>query len=122
MDLDLTGQSLANGGRLLAAAVRQVNETREPVRVIGWGGTMAIVAPWREGRPSGHGYYLAAWRRGDGYAVSELWFNPDSTGSGWWSSRGYLGDRLWESESLPVVAWMPMPAPPEAGPVETPRQ
>jgi hypothetical protein len=117
MDLDLTGQSNLDGGRLLAAAVRQVNETREPVRVIGWGGPMAIVAPWREGRPPEHGYFLAAWRRAGLLVVSELWFNPDSTGSGWWSSRGYLGDRLWESESLPVVAWMPMPAPP----VETPR-
>lgn len=65
---------------------------------------------WRAGRPDTHGYYLAAWRCGDGWTVSELWFNPDSTGTGWWASRGYLHERAGHLETLPVEAWMPMPA------------
>jgi len=75
---------------------------------------------WRTGRPDGHGYYLGAWRSGDRWIVSELWFNPDSTGSGWWSSRGYLvaygTDRA--VFTVPVVAWAPMPVyePPGADP------
>jgi hypothetical protein len=68
---------------------------------------------WQTGRPPDHGYYLAAWRRQGQLVVSELWFNPDSTGSGWWAGRAYLGDRPWGGgDPLPVVAWMPMPAPP----------
>lgn len=66
---------------------------------------------WRTGRPAKHGYYLAAWQTLAGmWMVSELWFNPQSTGTGWWASRGYLGDRTaGVQETLPVVAWMPMP-------------
>ena len=74
----------------------------------------AGIAPaWQTSRPSEHGYYLAAWRRGTPpvWTVSELWFNPDSYGSGWWASRGYLDTRLANplGKPLPVVAWMPMP-------------
>jgi hypothetical protein len=71
---------------------------------------MIKVNNWRTGRPPTRGYYLAAWRCGDRWRVSELWFSPDSIGSGWWASRGYLGERTTVSETLPVEAWMPMPA------------
>ena len=74
---------------------------------------------WNTGRPPVHGYYLGAWQRGTppAWTVSELWFNPDSTGSGWWSSRGYLDDRMsWTSVAVDVAAWMPVPVyPGDAG-------
>lgn len=68
---------------------------------------------WRAGRPPAHGYYLGAWRRGARWTVSELWFNPDSIGTGWWSSRGYLGGCPCP-ETVPVEAWMPVPGYPAA--------
>lgn len=71
---------------------------------------------WQTGRPPGSGYYLGAWRRGDSWRVSELWFNPASTGSGWWASRGYLHDNTAAWTTVPVEAWMPIPAyEPEGG-------
>jgi hypothetical protein len=74
-----------------------------------------MTAVWRTGRPPEHGYYLAAWTTPAGrVVVSELWFNPSSFGSGWWSSRGYLRQEhhLSKSETVPVAAWMPLPDPP----------
>ena len=70
---------------------------------------MRGVSEWSTGKPPGHGYYLGAWKRGDRYAVSELWFNPDSHGTGWWATRGYLSEREWHAGTIPVEAWMPMP-------------
>lgn len=64
---------------------------------------------WRTGPPPDHGYYLGAWRHGDRWVVSELWFNPDSTGSKWWPTRRYLGERDKTHQTVPVVAWMPVP-------------
>lgn len=67
-------------------------------------------AEWRTGRPPDHGYYLGAWRRGESWVVSELWFNPDSVGTGWWAGRGYLdGPERNPHVTVPVEAWMPMP-------------
>jgi hypothetical protein len=69
---------------------------------------------WQADVPSKHGYYLAAWRRGNSLTVSELWFNPDAKPP-WWFTRGYTGvspgggGGAVRSE---VVAWMPMPDPP----------
>lgn len=79
---------------------------------------------WRTGRPPDHGYYLGAWRRGEGWAVSELWFNPDSIGTGWWSSRGYLGEDggRYSTETIPVEAWMPMPEYPGPAPEDGTRE
>lgn len=62
-------------------------------------------------------YYLGAWRRGQppAWTVSELWFNPDSIGTGWWTSRGYLTglqgieSRNARLETVPVEAWALMP-------------
>jgi hypothetical protein len=60
-------------------------------------------------RPSEPGYYLGAWqidaRR---WIVSELWFNPDSTGTGWWATRSYLNQERTYT-TIDVRAWMPMP-------------
>lgn len=64
---------------------------------------------WRTDRPPDHGYYLGAWRRGGRWTVSELWFNPDSIGTGWWSTRGYLNEREHTTGTIPVEAWIPMP-------------
>ena len=69
---------------------------------------------WRTGNPPDHGYYLAAWRHtgvtDSRYHVSELWYNPST---GWFSSRGYLGERDDDYDFMykrkEVVAWMPMP-------------
>lgn len=63
---------------------------------------------WNSGRPPKHGYYLGAWKRGSQWAVSELWFNPASIGTGWWTGRGYLGQD--STEPLNVVAWMSVPS------------
>lgn len=52
----------------------------------------------------------SAWKRGDQWAVSELWFNPDSIGTGWWPSRGYFHQDSRGTETIAVEAWMPMPA------------
>jgi hypothetical protein len=42
--------------------------------------------------------------------VSELWFNPDSTGTGWWPDRGYMeGVRDGTTKTIPVEAWAEMP-------------
>ena len=65
--------------------------------------------PWRTGRPPEHGYYLGAWQCGERWTVSELWFNPDSIGTGWWPSRGYFHERSAGMETIAVRAWMPMP-------------
>lgn len=76
-------------------------------------------AEWRTSRPSEHGYYLGAWKRGQlpVWTVSELWFNPDSTGTGWWSSRGYIeATRDADGKTIPVEFWMPMPEPPAEPP------
>jgi hypothetical protein len=73
------------------------------------------VTEWRTDRPPGHGYYLAVWQQNNGVRrVSELWYNPDSHGTGWWPTRGYLRPYLREQSALdplPVVAWAPMPLP-----------
>lgn len=74
-------------------------------------------AAWNYDEPQeAQGYFLVAWRRGDRVVVSELWFNRDAKPK-WWSTRGYLGER---SSGLrgailaaDVVAWMPLPDPPE---------
>ena len=65
---------------------------------------------WNIGRPPTHGYYLGAWKRGGQWVVSELWFNPDSIGTGWWTGRGYFDQRdTTGTDPLNVAAWMPMP-------------
>lgn len=66
-------------------------------------------AAWRTDRPHKSGYYLAAWKRAEDVVVSELWFNPDSHGSGWWPSRGYLHQDWPSKQPVEVVAWLPMP-------------
>lgn len=72
--------------------------------------TQPFSAKWTAtGNPDRHGYYLGAWQRNDCWFVSELWFNPDSIGSGWWASRGYLSERASSHSSIPVIAWMPLP-------------
>jgi hypothetical protein len=73
-----------------------------------------MLTEWNTGRPPQCGYYLGAWKRGSPpvWTVSELWFNPDAVGSGWFATRGYLDtpgalrDRM---STIPVEAWMPMP-------------
>jgi hypothetical protein len=59
--------------------------------------------------PPDSGYFLATWKcqRGD-KLVSELWYNPTT---GWWDSRGYLGQHRSGEPIVNVVAWAPMPAP-----------
>lgn len=72
--------------------------------------------------PPGHGYYIAAWDDNGSTRVSELWFNPDSKGSGWWPSRGYMARFIGDAaavnpvRSLTVYAWMKMPEYPGPGP------
>ncbi len=69
---------------------------------------------WHTDRPPRHGYYLGAWQRHGHWFVSELWFNPSSTGTGWWAGRGYLDPVLHSiPEPVPVEAWTPMPEYPE---------
>ena len=66
---------------------------------------------WHVGEPNKAGYYLAirVSRSGRKF-VSELWYNPYS---GWWTTRGYLGDqsRGFIECDRKVIAWMPMPKP-----------
>ena len=64
---------------------------------------------WRTDGPPEHGYYLGAWKRGEEWVVSELWFNPDSIGTGWWPSRGYFHQDSRGREAVAVEAWMPVP-------------
>lgn len=68
---------------------------------------------WQNGDPPKYGYYLAAWRNGDSFVTSELWFNPDSVGSKWWWTRGYSPIRrtgtMLDSVQYEIVAWMPIP-------------
>lgn len=72
-------------------------------------------------KPVTHGYYLAAWDDEGHWRVSELWFNPDSAGSGWWPTRGYMarfvGDVAYNmpKRSLTVAGWMAIPEFPGAG-------
>lgn len=69
---------------------------------------------WQRGVPPKHGYYLAAWQRGDRVVVSELWYNPDARPK-WWLTRGYIGERsrgMDGAVNYEVVGWMPMPEPP----------
>ena len=72
-------------------------------------------------RPPEAGYYIAAWNDEDHWRVSELWFNPDSPGSGWWPSRGYMARFVGDSppkeskRSLTVAGWMPKPKFPGGG-------
>ena len=69
-----------------------------------------IYIEWKTGNPPKDGYYLAAWKRSGKWAVSELWFNPDSIGTGWWPTRGYFGqDNSCLRDTINVVAWMPLP-------------
>jgi hypothetical protein len=78
---------------------------------------------WIDARtePPGHGYYLAVWMDEGNHRISELWFNPDSTGSGWWATRGYMSRFTGEAmgheskRSLTVIAWMTMPEYPGPG-------
>lgn len=69
---------------------------------------------WNFDDPEKSGYYIAMHLFGDGHpCVSQLWFNPDSSGK-WWSSRGYFHERDIPRPVEPVrnvVAWMPMPEP-----------
>jgi hypothetical protein len=56
------------------------------------------------------GYYLGAWKKHNMWVVSELWFNPDTIGSGWWSSRDYFLQKAEdEGKTIDVVAWMNLP-------------
>lgn len=65
---------------------------------------------WNKGTPEDHGYYLGAWLRHGIWRVSELWYNPDSFGSGWWASRNYIpGARDNPHDTIDVVAWMQIP-------------
>ena len=72
-------------------------------------------------KPPERGYYIAAWRDEGHWRVSELWYNPQSTGSGWWPTRGYMarfvGDVASTApvRSLTVAAWMPIAAFPGPG-------
>jgi hypothetical protein len=71
-----------------------------------------VYGSWRSDMPPEHGYYLGAWRRGGRWFVSELWFNPDSTGTGWWPTRSYLThdtQSQWLHDTIEVEAWMPVP-------------
>lgn len=77
---------------------------------------------WNTGtRPEKHGYYIAAWDDEGHWRVSELWFNPDSTGSGWWPTRGYMARFVGDvasnrpKRSLTVIAWMKWPEYPGPG-------
>jgi hypothetical protein len=74
-------------------------------------------AGWRTWFPEDSGYYLAAWKKGPDWVVSELWYNPGSIGTGWWQSRIYLHQEDHSGRSVEVVAWMPMPEfkPPKEG-------
>jgi hypothetical protein len=77
---------------------------------------------WQTGVPPQHGYYLVAWKRGDNrLTVSELWFNPDAIRK-WWFTRAYGGDPqrrgMDNTINAEVVAWMPIPDPPEQSPHE----
>lgn len=73
--------------------------------------------------PPESGYYIAAWNDEGHWRVSELWYNPNSHGSGWWPSRNYMarfvGDAAitFPRRSLTVAAWMQMPKYPGLGPV-----
>ncbi len=69
-----------------------------------------VYGRWYRGRPPAPGYYLGAWRRDGKWFVSELWYNPNSIGTGWWISRGYLDQipRV-QTETIPVEAWMLKP-------------
>lgn len=72
---------------------------------------------WQKGEPNKDGYYLVAWRAGPTQIiVSEVWFNPDAIYH-WWFNRGYNGQArlggLNDALRQEVVAWMPLPDPPE---------
>jgi hypothetical protein len=67
---------------------------------------------WIHGtEPPGAGYYLGAWQQNGRWVVSELWFNPQSLGTGWWPIRGYLHWAVGRQTGITihVRAWMPMP-------------
>lgn len=69
------------------------------------------MSKWRTDRPEKHGYYIAAWIQYGQERVSELWFNPQAIGTGWFAARGYLGQGSDHStQTLDVVAWQPIPA------------
>lgn len=86
------------------------------------------MSEWRQDTPEKSGYYLIAWYggkvvgAGEGnkryLVVTEVWFNPDARPSVWWLTRGYTGEpRSYTGNGhVPadqVVAWMPMPEPPD---------
>lgn len=62
----------------------------------------------RDRNPEEHGYYLGAWLRQGRWVTSELWYNPDSMGTGWWASRGYFHQKD-PGTTIDVKAWMKMP-------------
>lgn len=65
---------------------------------------------WHTGKPLTHGYYLGAWKNHGSWVVSELWFNPESVGTGWWASRGYLEQgSVGHRHGIPVEAWTHKP-------------
>ncbi len=70
---------------------------------------------WIRGQPGVAGYYLAAWKRGSDpkLIVSELWFNETT---GWFKTRGYLGDHSdgMRNKVSNVLFWMPLPDPPRS--------
>jgi len=72
-------------------------------------------------KPDQHGYYLAAWNDEGHWRISELWFEADDIGSGWWPTRGYMarfvGDQKKPARSLTVAGWAPLPEYPGLGKV-----
>lgn len=81
-----------------------------------------MLGEWNaDSNPEKLGYYIAAWDDEGHWRVSELWFNPDSTGSGWWPTRGYMARFVGDvannmpKRSLTVAAWMPVPEYPGPG-------
>jgi hypothetical protein len=74
-----------------------------------------------ETEPPNQGYYLAVWMDEGSHRVSELWFDPNTSGSKWWPTRGYMarfvGDAAHRApkRSLTVVAWQMMPEYPGPG-------
>jgi hypothetical protein len=73
----------------------------------------------KDRKPDQRGYYLAAWNDEGHWRVSELWFEADDIGSGWWPTRGYMarfvGDQKKPARSLTVAGWAPMPEYPGPG-------
>lgn len=80
-------------------------------------GQPSVSNRWLAGDPPQSGYYLATWRMGCQFRVSELWFNPDGLPK-WWNTRGYMPGNDTRSHAdckvNTVLAWMSLPQPPNA--------